>query len=125
MAADPENDVLASNPDSPGFSEGGIQPSSDLDATNKAIGTAAPSGPRNSGKKNKKPSAPQKPLYGKLRFALSPTTEKALRFAALMLEDEANMANTPQSILEEAVIRHMHYLSKRNVVQFPASLLPE
>ncbi|MBW3127708.1 hypothetical protein [Hymenobacter profundi] len=92
--------------------------------TNASAATI-PNTSRSSGKKTHKTNKSTKPALGKLKFSLTQSSERALRVAAIMLEDFPNAPNTPQEIVEAATITYLKKLRNSKVLEISLSLLPE
>lgn len=118
MSTDPEN---ATNPDNE-QTTAADSATTPQDST-AASETLAASASRSSGKKSKSKATDAKPVYGKLRFALTQETEKAVRYTVLMTEGKPN-ALDPTQLVEEAVLSYLRKLRSKGM-EFPKSILPE
>lgn len=62
---------------------------------------------------------------GKLKFPLTQPTERALRLAAILLEDASSGPTTAQEIIEHATVQYLKKLRSSKGLDIPLSLLPE
>ena len=80
---------------------------------------------RGTGKKAPRANSSVKPVFGKLRYPLTSGTDKAVRLAAIFLEDTPNAPSTPQQLVEVATVAYLKKLRTTKGFDIPTSLLPE
>ena len=66
-----------------------------------------------------------KPIMGKMKFPLTQNTERALRLAAILLEDAPSGPRTAQELIELATVSMLKKLRTAKGLDIPFSLLPE